>query len=139
MGEVLIARTFSTVHGERVVIRVQNLSDSPQYINRHQKLAQTFIIDPADVIQVNDVSVTHVGINTVRVCMDQSKSQTEQCVHPDLMCLHLSTEEREKLQVWLYKIEQFLPPMRRTMDSTLNIPGGEEHDSKYIGLKHYCA
>lgn len=35
--------------------------------------------------------------------MDQSKSQTEQCVPPDLMGLHLSAEEQEKLQALLYK------------------------------------
>lgn len=67
VGEVLIARTLSTVHDGRLLIRVQNLNDSPMYLYRHQKLAKTFIIDPADIIQENSVNMTRVGVNTVRV------------------------------------------------------------------------
>lgn len=64
VGEVLIARTLSTVHDGRLLIRVQNLNDSPMYLYRHQKLAKTFIIDPADIIQENSVNMTRVGVNT---------------------------------------------------------------------------
>lgn len=50
VGEVLIAQTLSTIHGVRVLKRVQNLNDSPMYLYRHQKLAKTCIIDPADAL-----------------------------------------------------------------------------------------
>lgn len=50
------------------------------------------------------MNMTRVGVNTVRVSMDQTQAlPKEKCMFPDLTGLHLSTEELEKLQALLHK------------------------------------
>ncbi|KAK7888599.1 hypothetical protein WMY93_024159 [Mugilogobius chulae] len=103
VGDLFVARTLCTVKNGRVLLRVRNVNDSPTYIYRHQKLAKTFTIDSADIIPENDVTMTRVSVNAVRVSTGPVKPQPEQCVLPDLTNIDLPAEQKQRLHDLLYR------------------------------------
>ncbi|XP_078028159.1 uncharacterized protein LOC144464543 [Epinephelus lanceolatus] len=74
------------------------------YLYRHQKLAKTCEVDPADIMQENDVSMTRVSAHTVRVGIGETKPLCAEINPlPDLTGFDLSVEEKERLQTLLHK------------------------------------
>ncbi|CAL9695460.1 unnamed protein product [Knipowitschia caucasica] len=103
VGDLFVARSLSTVKNGRVLLRVRNVNDSPIYLYRHQKLARTFAIDSAEIMQENDVNMTRVGVNSVRVSTGPITPQSEPCVLPDLTNSDLPAEQTWRLKDLLYK------------------------------------
>ncbi|CAK6984167.1 uncharacterized protein LOC120715933 [Scomber scombrus] len=66
VGGLFVARSLSTVQRGRVLIKIKNPNDSPMYLYRHQKLAKTCEVDPADITPAHSVSMVRVSTNAVK-------------------------------------------------------------------------
>lgn len=103
-SDVLTARAVSTVKQGRLPIRVRNISSTPVYLRRHQKLAKAFVVEPADIVQDTDVSMSRVGEQVVQVSLTQVKQDLkDRPALVDVNNIDISPAQRLKLQELLHK------------------------------------
>ena len=103
VGALLIARSLSIVQHGRVLIKVRNPNNAPMYLYRNQLLAKTCEIKAADIFPENNVTLTRVSANAVRVSTETNKMYAESNVLPNLNDLDLCTGSKERLQALLHK------------------------------------
>lgn len=78
---VLKARSVGTVKQAGLPIRIYNLSNSPVYLSRFQKLAELFLIQPENVYQLENVCMKPVGKGVIEVGVHQVPTGTGKEAH----------------------------------------------------------